>query len=277
MWDRFDSEWAPSAGGDFVNQLFSHFWERLLTLTPSSPALSIFGAIMNKIKDFSEHYNWLKEQKQEFKKPIGLVQWKGTDVCIDLHCSCGNRIHIDDYFVYYFRCHCGKTYALDNTIHLIELDELHTKYVMERSPNVVFHSCEDCEGGNKTVEISPNVHQVQCDNPKCKGRGYYTGERMIDPDDPTRLTFEMSVPVAFSPALFKTVKPGTKQDADDAAKELVAAVGEAVKGKIGDLPKQQIAQSLKNLTSDQRIELFSEYCKYCGDEVPPRCYCMNDE
>ena len=33
--------------------------------------------------------------------PHGWIQWKGTDVCIDLHCECGSHGHVDGDFVYY--------------------------------------------------------------------------------------------------------------------------------------------------------------------------------
>lgn len=33
---------------------------------------------------------------------------------------------------------------------------------------------------------------------------------------------------------------------------------------------------LRELTSDERMELFSDYCKYCGD-TDPSCQCWNDE
>jgi hypothetical protein len=34
----------------------------------------------------------------------GNVQWKGTDVCIDIQCQCGHHSHYDGYFAYYIQC-----------------------------------------------------------------------------------------------------------------------------------------------------------------------------
>ncbi len=34
----------------------------------------------------------------------GWIQWKGTDVCIDLHCVCGNNGHVDGDFMYEVQC-----------------------------------------------------------------------------------------------------------------------------------------------------------------------------
>ena len=54
--------------------------------------------------------------------PHGWIQWKGTQVCIDLHCTCGIMGHIDGEFVYYARCAaCGRVYALGQNVRLIEL------------------------------------------------------------------------------------------------------------------------------------------------------------
>jgi hypothetical protein len=30
----------------------------------------------------------------------GWIQWKGTDVCMDIHCECGTLSHIDGEFAY---------------------------------------------------------------------------------------------------------------------------------------------------------------------------------
>lgn len=53
----------------------------------------------------------------------GWIQWKGTDVCVDLHCICGETGHIDGDFVYSIQCaKCGRKYATGQNIKLIELD-----------------------------------------------------------------------------------------------------------------------------------------------------------
>lgn len=37
-------------------------------------------------------------------KPHIWIQWKGTNVCCDIHCRCGMRSHFDGDFLYFFRC-----------------------------------------------------------------------------------------------------------------------------------------------------------------------------
>jgi len=57
-------------------------------------------------------------------KPHGWIQWKGTDVCIDLHCACGALIHFDGDFLYYFICpHCGRMWEVGSHVALYEVPE----------------------------------------------------------------------------------------------------------------------------------------------------------
>ena len=43
--------------------------------------------------------------------PFGWVQWKGTDVCLDIHCECGELTHFDGDFCYHIACgKCGKVF-----------------------------------------------------------------------------------------------------------------------------------------------------------------------
>lgn len=56
--------------------------------------------------------------------PFASIQWKGTDVCMDIHCSCGQHSHIDEEFVYHVQCpSCGKVYMCNSHIELIPLTE----------------------------------------------------------------------------------------------------------------------------------------------------------
>lgn len=51
------------------------------------------------------------------------IQWKGTDVCMDMHCVCGTHGHIDDTFAYSVQCKdCGRKYAMGQNIKMIELN-----------------------------------------------------------------------------------------------------------------------------------------------------------
>lgn len=54
--------------------------------------------------------------------PFGWIQWKGTNVCMDLHCACGHHGHIDTEFAYFYRCpECDRLYAVGATVRLHEL------------------------------------------------------------------------------------------------------------------------------------------------------------
>ena len=69
-------------------------------------------------------------------KPHGWIQWKGTDVCMDVHCSCGEISHVDRDFVYFLRCpHCRKVWEVGTHIMLHDpIAEFIEDYVVEAEP-----------------------------------------------------------------------------------------------------------------------------------------------
>ena len=74
--------------------------------------------------DYHEYYVSVYGPEDEAAKgtPHGWIQWKGTDVCIDLHCACGDHGHVDADFFYGYECaHCGRKYAVGQIVRLIEL------------------------------------------------------------------------------------------------------------------------------------------------------------
>jgi hypothetical protein len=50
------------------------------------------------------------ESPQFEGKPHIWIQWKGTDVCCDIHCTCGASHHFDGDFFYFFQCPSCKKY-----------------------------------------------------------------------------------------------------------------------------------------------------------------------
>ena len=65
------------------------------------------------------------EMGEDYKgKPHGWIQWKGTDVCMDVNCKCGLRFHIDSEFAYQVKCpECKTLYTCNGHIQLIETEE----------------------------------------------------------------------------------------------------------------------------------------------------------
>jgi len=60
--------------------------------------------------------------ERTMKRPFAGIQWKGTDVCMDVHCDCGEEYHVDGDFVYFVKCgHCGRTFYCGSRIELIEM------------------------------------------------------------------------------------------------------------------------------------------------------------
>lgn len=57
------------------------------------------------------------------KRPHAWIQWKGTDVCMDIHCVCGADLHLDADFTYHIKCpYCNQVYECDGHIRLHKLD-----------------------------------------------------------------------------------------------------------------------------------------------------------
>lgn len=53
-----------------------------------------------------------------------FIQWKGTDVCMDLNCSCGHGSHFDGKFAYYVKCpSCEQVYKLRDEVQVIPVDK----------------------------------------------------------------------------------------------------------------------------------------------------------
>ncbi len=60
--------------------------------------------------------------------PHGSIQWKGSEIVMDVHCDCGTVSHIDGDFVYFLRCpSCGTVYELNGFIQLIKRPDITDK------------------------------------------------------------------------------------------------------------------------------------------------------
>jgi len=78
-------------------------------------------------------------------EPHGWIQWKGTQVCIDLHCACGTHGHLDvDFMMYQVKCtDCGQHYAVGSNVVLAPMTEEQVATAKEKYPTVIFHEFSD--------------------------------------------------------------------------------------------------------------------------------------
>lgn len=63
-----------------------------------------------------------------------FIQWKGTDVCIDLQCRCGSSFHFDGFFLYFWECvDCGTIYKMADSIDMtvITREELGSSFCIK--------------------------------------------------------------------------------------------------------------------------------------------------
>lgn len=73
-------------------------------------------------KDYHAFYDAVYSQDHPRGESHGWIQWKGTDVCIDIHCVCGHSGHVDGDFFYHYRCpSCQRVYAVGQNVKLIPL------------------------------------------------------------------------------------------------------------------------------------------------------------
>jgi len=87
---------------------------------------------MKKAKNSADAWEMQDMRKDE---PHCWIQWKGTNVCMDFHCECGESSHIDDDFTYYIKCtKCKRVYFCNGHIELIELKEEPEQCVVEGQP-----------------------------------------------------------------------------------------------------------------------------------------------
>ena len=71
-------------------------------------------------------YDRIYSQDQQLDNDVtrGWIQWKGTDVCMDVHCKCGYHGHFDGDFFYAYECpKCKTKFAVGQNIKFIELKD----------------------------------------------------------------------------------------------------------------------------------------------------------
>jgi len=76
--------------------------------------------MMAEIVEHQEGHEFhLEEDAESVGMPRGWIQWKGTDVCMDIHCGCGAIDHVDGDFAYFVQCeYCGRIYEVSSSVKL---------------------------------------------------------------------------------------------------------------------------------------------------------------
>jgi hypothetical protein len=70
-------------------------------------------------------YEEIAAQEPDVKgRASGSIQWKGINVCMDMHCICGAMGHVDaDFFWHHICSACGARYAVGSVVYLIPLTD----------------------------------------------------------------------------------------------------------------------------------------------------------
>ena len=88
--------------------------------------------MMGDIMDSRKFHKDVYDQDHAITPPTGWIQWKGTQVCIDLHCTCGHLGHHDGDFFYFYKCPvCHRVYAVGQVVKLIPLNADQINFLKE--------------------------------------------------------------------------------------------------------------------------------------------------
>ena len=83
----------------------------------------IWGTRMGSVHDKL----WNRQTATYKGRPHGWIQWKGSTVCMDLHCACGESTHIHAEFLYVVCCgKCGRNYFVNGHIEMVPMTEEET-------------------------------------------------------------------------------------------------------------------------------------------------------
>lgn len=76
-------------------------------------------------------------QDTKNSEPHGWIQFKGTDLCMDVHCKCGQLTHVDGSFCYHVKCGaCGTVYMINGHVEFIELTEPESDLIVLESSQI---------------------------------------------------------------------------------------------------------------------------------------------
>lgn len=73
----------------------------------------------------SDEFQPWRKFKPENGTPFGWIQWKGTNVCMDFHCECGEMGHVDAEFAYAIKCGaCGALYEMSGFVEVKRVESV---------------------------------------------------------------------------------------------------------------------------------------------------------
>lgn len=120
---------------------------------------------MSQDKQPEGFYNRVYGQDAQFEGAHARIQWKGTNVCMDVQCECGEDGHIDADFAYYYYCgKCNNLFAVGEHVKLIKLEGEDRQYVISEVSCIV----ED-EGPTEAVSKKRMALRLAIENACVRG------------------------------------------------------------------------------------------------------------
>ena len=96
--------------------------------------------------------------------PRAWIQWKGTEVCMDVRCACGHHGHVDESFAYFYACpKCGVRYAVGQNVRLYPIAADRADAIAPLGGSCVVTSCIDDDDNHVEPHAGfadPNVEIV---------------------------------------------------------------------------------------------------------------------
>ena len=73
-----------------------------------------------------------------------FLQFKNTDICIDIYCTCGEQCHYDGYFARFVKCaYCGQMWIIPHLIPITVMTSDHPDYAHAREYHAVGQRDDD--------------------------------------------------------------------------------------------------------------------------------------
>jgi len=110
------------------------------------------------MEPFKHPPSHLDHESPKFEgKPHIWIQWKGTNVCCDIHCECGAHCHFDGDFLYFFQCpHCERYWEVGTHVSIYEVTKERATCLQVVDPD------EDLQAEKADDEVCADGYCLTC-------------------------------------------------------------------------------------------------------------------
>lgn len=96
------------------------------------------------MRDLDNRIYDLMQEQTRLPPPSGFIQWKGTNVCMDVRCKCGHHGHVDSDFAYFYQCpSCKQVFGVGEYVKIVELPQELQQHLLADSTCIVTSCTEE--------------------------------------------------------------------------------------------------------------------------------------